>query len=267
MSRFTVFGASGFIGRHLTAHLRENGHDVVTPARGGALSDENLGHVIYAIGLTGDYRQRPYDVIEAHVGLVAAILQPARFESLLYLSSTRVYRGLSADVVANEETLLPLNPSLDGVYDYSKLLGESLCLAHSNPAVRVARLSNVYGAGMSTALFLGSVLQSLKTEGRVTIQDHADSAKDYISIDDAVAALIHVAQHGRYRLYNVASGQRTTNQALAQAIKAASLSADFSGATPTPRIFPMIDTTRLQSECAGMPRCVTDDIAQLIHLQ
>lgn len=265
MSLFTVFGATGFIGRHLTAYLRSEGHDVVTPPRGHVMTaGGNLGHVIYAIGMTGDYRQRPHDTLEAHVGIASHLLRLGNFHSFLYLSSTRVYRGLSQDQLAQEDTPLPLTPSLDATYDYSKLLGESLCLAHDNPAVRVARLSNIYGEGMSEALFLGAVIADLKREGRATIQDHALSAKDYLSIHDATSALVHIASQGQQRLYNVASGIRTTNRELADAMTTNGKQVEFAATSAAPRIFPRIDTTRLQAEFALPTHTVTQDISTLL---
>ncbi len=264
MTRFTVFGASGFIGRHLVAALKDAGHDVATPARGDAIAQgHDYGHVIYAIGLTGDFRQRPHDVVQAHVGLASDILQQAQISSFLYLSSTRVYRGLDAGAIAQEDMPLPLSPSLDSTYDYSKLLGEALCLADARKTVRVARLSNVYGRGMSDALFLGSLIRDVAASGHATINDHPQSAKDYIDIDSATAALIAIAEHGTARCYNVASGVNITNQAIADAMNACGKQADFSGATAEPRIFPIIDTARLRSLVAAQSRNVITDIPSL----
>src|SRR5579863_10465781 len=90
--RFTIFGGSGFIGRHLSEYLRHQGMEVNTPGRGSDVPrGEKLGHVIYAIGLTGNFRQRPDAAIEAHVCLLQRMFSQADFDSWLYLSSTRVY--------------------------------------------------------------------------------------------------------------------------------------------------------------------------------
>jgi len=34
------------------------------------------GHVIYCIGLTADFRQKPFETIEAHVSKLAEVAQP-----------------------------------------------------------------------------------------------------------------------------------------------------------------------------------------------
>src|SRR5919197_813364 len=67
-TRVTVLGASGFIGGHLAKHFRALGYECLTPGRNEpSLYETDLGDVIYAIGLTADFRQRPLDTIEAHV--------------------------------------------------------------------------------------------------------------------------------------------------------------------------------------------------------
>ena len=82
MARFTVLGSSGFVGAHLVRHLRSRGDEVLRPGR-DAVVNGDLGHVVYAIGLTADFRTQPYATIEAHVSRLARLLERARFESLM----------------------------------------------------------------------------------------------------------------------------------------------------------------------------------------
>ena len=68
MSAFSVFGASGFIGSRLVAQLEAEGHAVARigrktwPARGS-----HLGHVIFTIGMTADFREKPFETVDAQV--------------------------------------------------------------------------------------------------------------------------------------------------------------------------------------------------------
>jgi nucleoside-diphosphate-sugar epimerase len=206
--RATVFGAGGFIGRNLAAHLEKEGFQVRALLRG----DESwrgaaLGHVFFCIGLTADFRQRPLDALDAHVTAATQVLRHGDFESFLYLSSTRVYGAAAEAVETAALTVDPNDPS--DLYNLSKLAGEAACLALPRPEVRIARLSNVFGPGMGTANFLGSVLHEARAGGRVRLGQALDSEKDYVAIDDVVRALLRIALAGEARLYNVASGRNT----------------------------------------------------------
>jgi hypothetical protein len=82
-----------------------------------------LGHVIYCIGLTADFRSRTFDTVEAHVCTLLDVLRRGEFESIVYLSSTRLYAGSDS---TSEETSIRISPF--DVYNTSKLAGESLVL-------------------------------------------------------------------------------------------------------------------------------------------
>ena len=261
---FTVLGSSGFIGSHLVSYLRAKGYEVRTPPRDVQnLAGIDLGHVIYAIGMTGNYRTQPVQTIDAHVNVLQRLMNGARFQSWLYLSSTRVYNGLAPDISVNEETRLSCLPCLDSIYDLSKLLGESLCLAQENPAIRVVRLSNVYGKGMSPHLFIGAALSEIIAENKLLIRESPESSKDYISIDDVVRMIHDVAVSGCHRLYNIASGQATTHADLAGCMRGLGLRVDFQSAAPI-RTFPHIDTSRMQSEFGSVQSSILKDFSDLL---
>ena len=177
--KFTVFGGSGFIGSHLVRHLTATGHEAVVAPRDVSADDllngPELGHVVYAIGTTGNFRENPHLAIEAHVDRLVELIRAGRYSSWLYLSSTRTYGRLPLDEPAGESKEIPIMPSADAIYDLSKLLGEAVCLAVDKPSVRIARLSNVYGSGQSSTTFLGAVLDELRKSHAVTIGEAPDS--------------------------------------------------------------------------------------------
>src|SRR5262249_3778138 len=122
----TILGAHGFIGSHLARHLRSKGTEPLLPGKGDQrVFSEHLGHVFYCAGLTGDFRRKPLETIKAHVSYLIDVLERAHYDSLLYLSSTRVYAGLDH---AREEATLRVNPLNPGdLYNLSKLTGEAAC--------------------------------------------------------------------------------------------------------------------------------------------
>jgi nucleoside-diphosphate-sugar epimerase len=246
---FTILGAGGRIGRALVEALAP-AHDVRAVDRAalpGFLADPKpAGHVISCIGLTSDFRARPLETAEAHVGLTARLLARGGFESFLYLSSTRVYAGATAGSETTRLSVDPADPS--DLYNLTKLAGEALCLSDPRPGVRVARLSNVVAAEPDPDTFLGQTLAEGRAQGRVTIRQAAGSAKDYIALTDVVALLPRIALDGRERLYNVASGLNTTHAEIADWLREKhAIVVDFAPHAPL-ITFPCIDITRVQVE-------------------
>jgi nucleoside-diphosphate-sugar epimerase len=268
--RFTVLGGGGFIGARLIRHLREQGHAVEAPARDTTDPGSDPGHVIYAIGLTADFRSRPFDTMEAHVAVLGETLRRARFDSFLYLSSTRVYGGGGTGRETDRLAVDPSDPS--DLYNLSKLAGEALCHAHDNRRARIARLSNVYDTAADgaaeTADFLPSVIRAARA-GAVTFATGPDSAKDYIRVDDACRALERIALSGAERCYNVAAGRNVANGEIAEVLaRIAGCTTSTEPGAPAPR-FPRIDTARIAALFAAAgapwrPAHLIDDLPRLV---
>jgi nucleoside-diphosphate-sugar epimerase len=213
----TVLGAGGWIGAALVAELQRQGRPVRAVGRADLpawlAERDQEGPVIYAIGLTADFRQRPHATAEAHVSLLSQVLQRPGIEHLLLLSSTRVY-ARSADT--RETAMLPcLSSDPSDLYNLSKLLGEALVLQDPRPGMKVVRLSNVVGPRQPTSTFVGALLEEARVGGLVTIQQSADTAKDYVALADVLRLLPLIAERGQQRLYNLGSGRNTTNAEVA----------------------------------------------------
>jgi nucleoside-diphosphate-sugar epimerase len=259
----TILGAGGLIGGRLCAILRKLSVEHYAPARDEPLTNRDLGHVIYCIGVTADFRRRTFDTVDAHVCELLRVLRDCDFHSLLYLSSTRVYgaRAWSADE-SNELTVTPRNP--DDLYNTSKLMGESLAL-NSKRTARIARISNVYGDDFSSQNFLSSVIHDAVTRRHVRLRTSEESEKDYIHIDDVVDGLIRLATEGRDAIYNLASGRNVTNRELMNCIS------EFTGCTvafedgaPTIK-YPTIDIHRMRDEFGFRPSPLSERIGDVIH--
>lgn len=213
MMEFTVLGASGFIGSHLVRHLEAEGHQVAAPARGAPLGRRHLGHAIYCIGMTSDYPRDPVATIDAHVCRLAALLGEAKMDSLVYLSSTRLYD--SGGSVGDEGNDLVLNPATPRhLYDLTKAAAEALCHAHDRAPARIARLASVYSDDLGSDNFIPEVVRGALSASEAVFDTAPDCARDYVHIDDVCRMLVAIATGGRRRVYNVASGRNVANRDL-----------------------------------------------------
>jgi nucleoside-diphosphate-sugar epimerase len=256
----TVLGASGFIGSNVVEYLVRSGLEFQAVGRGQQWPDGPLGHVIYCIGVTADFRDRPYDAVDAHVCTLLDLVRRASFDSLLYLSSTRMYLGRTG--VAHEDDDVSVNPlRFEDIYGISKVMGESIVLALGAKG-RVARPSNVYGRHQSNT-FLEFVLAEAR-EGSVVIHSAPEAARDYVHADDVAELLVKIALSGKERIYNVASGVGIRNAELADAIARHNGCRVTFAPDAAPAVFPSIDNERIRSEFGFTTTSVIDALPSLI---
>jgi nucleoside-diphosphate-sugar epimerase len=266
MIGFTILGAGGALGQALVARLRSAAVPVLPVTRNmlPALlgSDRNIGNVINCVGLTGDFRSRALDTANAHVAITVECLKRLRFESFLFLSSTRVYAHAAS---THEQAALPCRPDdPSDLYNITKLAGEALCLSDPRPTVRVVRLSNVYGVDMPET-FLSQVIREGRATGAVQFRQGSDSEKDYVSADAVVTILPEISRRGSRRLYNLASGRNTRHATIARILREeAGWNVSFLEGALVIR-FPTIDTTRLESEFGPILSTLSEDLPRLIR--
>ncbi len=263
---FTVLGGSGFIGQHLSAFLIKNGHTVKTPSRKDifSLSSENLGHVIYAIGMTSNFMNRPSDTLDAHINIPMTLLPINNYDSFTYLSSTKIYEHSSNNGTADENTKIYTDSAPESLFSLSKMVGESICLSHKNSSIRVVRPSNIYGTNQSQNTFLASVLKDAVSEGSATILEDKESGKDYLSVSDLCSVIMKVSTEGRDRLYNIASGKRITHKEISDFLATLGYNINFLPSGKK-RLFPEIDIRKIKDEFNFIPRSLIDDLPTLIN--
>lgn len=259
----TIIGAAGFVGRRLTQRLKADGVEVFAPSKGDpALLTRDLGLVFYCAGLTADYDQRPFDTVAAHASLLSEVIRAARFQRLVYLSSTRLYDSLP---LARADEYTPLTFEVTDprrVYDLSKALGENLTLARTNGRGSVARLGNVFDGEPGAPGFLSEWMIRARTERRLVLDSSPNIRRDYIHLDDVVSALVAIGETPE-GIFNVAGGRCVSNGEIAAVFRERGWEVELTGSAnpPTP---PAADITRLKA-LSVHPRSVEDVVGD--HLR
>ena len=261
--RITVFGAGGYVGSALVTSLQRARVEVIAVTRDNiANTPLSLGHAIYAIGLTSDFRSRPVETVQAHVVQLADLLTCKDFASFTYLSSTRLYKSESTTGETTSISVLPTDA--DDIYTLSKLLGEALVFRLAGDRGRVCRLSNVYGGNDRSSNFLTSILADARARQIVRITQDAASEKDYVHLDDACRAIEAVAVRGTESIYNVAAGRNTSHQQIADQLRRRGVAVEF-GSGPIFRFKP-INVQRLRNLMNWNPKSLVGDLPDLLAM-
>ena len=214
----TILGAKGFIGSNIARVLDNIGIEFYAPEKFENISNIDLGDIIYCIGLTSDFRQKPFETVEAHICYLSKILKEVDFDSLTYLSSTRLYINCDEKQV-NESSRISISiDDSDELYTLTKLTGERICLS-SGRNVKIARLSNVFGIDYNSSNFLFDLLDKVKNNSKVELFTTLNSTKDYISIDSVTSILLDIATSYCSGIYNIANGKNLSNEELLLIIK------------------------------------------------
>jgi len=261
--KITILGSGGFIGSHLVEYFNKTGVEYYAPKLlNEKFFEESLGHVIYAIGVT-DFNQRPYDAVEAHVCLLKKILEKKRFDSFLYLSSARIYRGLSSTL--EDEPIIVQPTNKDNLYNISKLMGESLCFSTNNENVRVVRPSNIVGVNLNSNLFLPSIIRDAIKNKKIKLNSTLNSERDYICIDDVVKILPRILLEGKYKLYNIAYGKNIKSEELINKLKKIT-NCDLELNLCTKEYsFPEISIQRIKNEFDFKPTSIIEKFEDIVN--
>ena len=202
MSRYVVTGSSGFIGRAMMSHLREQGHEAIGWDRTRvdlfdqtALSSQLIQddpEVIIHLAAAGVSHERAQDqkLVEENCSMTRNLLEACPAGLPVVLAGSMSEYG--TDGVLSEDG--PCNPTT--AYGESKLAVTRMAIdqaSASGPSVRITRLFGVYGPGEKPNRLFPMLLESLRRGERVPLSD-GRQARDFIHVSDVCEALERVAQ-------------------------------------------------------------------------
>jgi GDP-4-dehydro-6-deoxy-D-mannose reductase len=239
--KILVIGAGGFVGRHVCRTL-SGCHEVAAGVHDPALAGNGAHYVNLlepaSVAAVLDWA-RPEAVVNCcgviDVGegrtntamsgnLLQAVLESGLdIRNVLLCGSAAVYGRVEPERLPVHETT-PLNAC--SAYGQDKRIEEAIARLYRErfglPVV-VARLFNPVGFGMPRRMLLPSILRQLDqwragTVDRISVS-RLDSARDYVSMADAAAAMAALATgHPAEFAYNLGTGKDTTTGELIQRV-------------------------------------------------
>lgn len=227
MNEIGLYGGSGFIGTHFQSMIERqsnynNSQIHMIPHRGSseeikialekldALSNSNTTTSLLYLAENNEITRADKlssDYIENNVKRLKFIISNTR-SKLIYASSVAIYGDLSEIPHSPSEKLNIIN-----TYSKSKFECEKLVLQAGGV---VARLSNIYGPGMSKKNIISDILKQIKVKGidSINIID-GSPIRDMIHISDVTSCLLSMTKIQKKGIYNIATGTSISMKDLA----------------------------------------------------
>lgn len=211
-----VTGATGFLGRVLTAEMRMRGVQVVGVSRSSGLNIcvdelplENVDHVFHLAALTGvpDAWRDPVAFYEVNAcGTLRVLDQCHRANIPVTYVSAYVYGRPKTLPISENFPVQANNP-----YAFSKFQAEEACRFYAryfDLPVSIIRPFNIYGSGQDERFLIPTLTAQVVSADVecITLQD-LTPRRDFVYIDDVVNAIVMVAMAGVSDTFNVGSGQ------------------------------------------------------------
>lgn len=240
-----ITGAAGLLGRALALRLSAGGAPVVGIDRAAAPGDGpfpivpgdvtdaecladvvcrfDVGRIVHCGGVSGRAvgRDDPAETIRVNVMGTARVFDAARrFEvaRVVLCSSGSVYGTTSRSPVVEDMPLAPVN-----AYGASKVGAEAILQAYAEDwgidGVAL-RIFQVFGPRRRTRCHLKMMIEAALSGRPALIPHRADSRRQYVYIDDAVAALAAALDRPGLplRAYNIAGGTSLTLRQVAATV-------------------------------------------------
>ncbi len=212
-----ITGATGFVGAALTGYLATKNIEVIAVSRQrksgvhyvSSYLDCPPGDMVIHLGEESD-RHKANNLgaeYEASAIETTAFLSDAFSGNIIYASSAVVYGDKNSEPNKEDDSVAATD-----IYSHIKLRNERVVTEHAGS---VLRLSNLYGKGMATNNVLSDIISQLDKPGVVTVRD-ASPVRDFLFIDDLLAAILALVLEPTPGVFNVGSGQGCSIRQLAE---------------------------------------------------
>lgn len=224
-----VTGAGGFVGSCLTKRLVEQGAQVTVILRDeprqsnfrllgldqqvnvvhGSITNQGLVERILneyevdtcfhlaAQAIVGIANRSPISTFESNIAGTWCVLEACRvspgIERVVVASSDKAYGSQPVLPYTEEMALLGVNP-----YDASKACTDILARSYQRTfamPLAIARCANIYGGGdLNFSRLIPGTIRSVLNRERPVIRSDGTPIRDYLYVDDAVAAYLTLAE-------------------------------------------------------------------------
>ena len=206
MGSIVITGASGFLGRALTARINHLGLSCTAVSRRSELGfhrvadyrDTPAGDVIIHLAEEPD-RATVNSLGEAYLDQSAAVVSmlSKRTDTLIYASSSVVYGDGSETPFCTNTLVTPTD-----LYSRCKVRNELLVLDSGGT---VLRLANLFGPGMSPLNVISDIERQLPHSGAIKVRDDSP-VRDFLSVSAVVDAILLLLDTPCPGILNIGSG-------------------------------------------------------------
>jgi len=194
-----VFGATGFLGQHVTPALRDAGHTVLSVGRSGAV--DITCAVVDRASIEEAIREAAPEIVVNLLG--AGLSDSSADQQEMESMNSSVPIWLAQSIIAINPGIQLIHaassteqPSTSGEFesDYSRTKAAGTralaeCARESSGPVTILRIHNTYGADQPRNRFIASVIDRCLAGEQVAL-NYPDRVRDFVHIDDVAAAFV-----------------------------------------------------------------------------
>jgi UDP-glucuronate decarboxylase len=173
--------------------------------------------IVHAAGYAqpSKFLSQPIETMKLNIQVTIDLLQKLKKGgTLLYLSSSEVYSGLSEPPFTENQIGNSNTNHIRAPYIEAKKCGEVIVSTHNklelgSRAVAV-RLSLAYGPGTRSddSRVLSSFISQAISSGKIEMKDSGSAWRTYCYVKDAVSQMVEILVSGKEELYNVGGESR-----------------------------------------------------------